>query len=598
MEKMRKISIVSLTAEGFRNFDEPTTWTFGAVTLVSGHNAVGKSGIADALAFGLTGAPFFGGRGLDELQHSLEQSMRVEIHFLDQSARQHTLLRVRRNGEVTLSLDSAELPQKRFAELIGSKDFVLSLLNPAYFAEVLGTSGRGLLEQLIPAPAHEAVMEQLSEHTRSILGEDSLLQPDTYLKNKRAELKELEKDLQYATGQKDANDRQRTSIEAALGEKAQQLAHVCAALKVYEQKRTTGINRPALEAELKKLSAQFDSLQQEPPEITELRAARAKIEQQTFTSELEAQRARLETELTQKTAQHKRISDLKKKLFAGARCPTCLREIDQAGEPMIAAAYDNALKQIVEQGRALRASYETAARNEQSARNEWDAARQKQLQATDQKIEKLEQSRKEIDLDKLKLNMKALSYRLAFGMMGAEEARQYQPLSDQKAKLEAEISALNDTLDKLPKNQAQGIEEMQAKIFQIREKIKAAQMYLSMRNELMFGNLPGLHCAKIVLFEPVKETGEKRDVFQITYNDTPYVRLSMSERMKCGMELIGLLSRLSGCSYPVFLDNTESYCDLGGNFASSQIVMSRVQKGTPLMVRALKQGKRVEAHAA
>lgn len=152
MEKMRKISIVSLTAEGFRNFDEPTTWTFGAVTLVSGHNAVGKSGIADALAFGLTGAPFFGGRGLDELQHSLEQSMRVEIHFLDQSARQHTLLRVRRNGEVTLSLDSAELPQKRFAELIGSKDFVLSLLNPAYFAEVLGTSGRGLLEQLIPAP--------------------------------------------------------------------------------------------------------------------------------------------------------------------------------------------------------------------------------------------------------------------------------------------------------------------------------------------------------------------------------------------------------------------------------------------------------------
>lgn len=357
MEKIRKISILSVTAEGFRNFDEPTTWTFGPVTLVGGHNAVGKSGIADALAFGLTGAPFFGGRGLDELQHAMGQPMRVEIRFFDQDMRQHTLLRVRQNSEVTLSLDSIEMPQKRLAEQIGGKDFVLSLLNPSYFAEVLGAGGRGLLEQLVPAPGHGAVLAQLSEHMRSILGEDSLLQPDTYLKKKRAERKEMEKDLQYATGQKDANDRQRASLEAALGEKAQQLAQICAALKAYEKKRTTGVNRSALEAKLKKLSTQFESLQQEPSEIAALRTARDQIRQETFSSELETQRVKLERELTQKTVQHKRISGLKKKLFADARCPTCLREIDKAGEATIATAYDTALKQIVEQGRALRASY-------------------------------------------------------------------------------------------------------------------------------------------------------------------------------------------------------------------------------------------------
>ncbi len=183
-------------------------------------------------------------------------------------------------------------------------------------------------------------------------------------------------------------------------------------------------------------------------------------------------------------------------------------------------------------------------------------------------------------------------------MMTADEARNYQPLLGQKSMLEAEISALNDTLDRLPKNQAQGIEEMQARLFQIREKMQAAQAYLSARNELMFGNLPGLHHAKIVLFEPVKETGELRDVFQITYDGKPYIRLSLSERMKCGMEVVGFLSRLSGRSYPVFLDNTESFCDLGGNLASSQIVMARVQKGTPLTVRAMNQGKRAEANAA
>lgn len=55
---------------------------------------------------------------------------------------------IRQNGRTVLSVDGATTTQERFAERFGSKDLILSLLNPLYFAEVLGGDGRKLIERI------------------------------------------------------------------------------------------------------------------------------------------------------------------------------------------------------------------------------------------------------------------------------------------------------------------------------------------------------------------------------------------------------------------------------------------------------------------
>lgn len=588
MKNIQKIAVLSMTVTGFRNFAEPVTWDFGRMTLVSGHNATGKSGIADALAFALTGAPFFGGRGLDELHHDGNAPMSVELHFSDQAMQPHTLLRMRAGGSVSQSLDGVEVTQKRLAEQLGGKDLVLSLLNPLYFAEVLGADGRKLLEQLIPVPAHETVMERLSEHMRGILGEDRLLQPEAYLKSRRAELRELEKDLQYAAGQEDANGRQRQSFNDALGQKTAELAHVCASIQVYEQKRTTGINRAALETKIGEVSAQLaagkaNSVQ---AQMERLRAQIVQLEGAQYQSEQATQLAQIKAALDQKYQEHARVKGIAARLTAGTYCPTCRRLIDPQSVPVVQTAYRDALQRIIAQGAPLRAQYDKLTAAEQATREQWNTAREKQLAAARERLQNLEKAPASGNAEELKKTLKALSYRMEFGMLTAGEARHYQQLSEQKSKLGTEIATLNDALDKLPKEQTAALEEMRQRRTQLRDKLTAAQTYLSARYELMFSELPGLQRTKIVLFETAKETGEVRDTFQITYDGRPYVRLSLSERLKCGLELVGLLSRLSGRTYPIFVDNTESVCELGAGLPSSQLIMARVQKGAPLTVRA------------
>lgn len=134
--------ITQLSLCDFRGFSGEKSWTLGQLTKITGHNYQGKSSIADAIAFALTGAPYFGGRDLDRLHHSGAAMMWVEAVLCTDEGKTHTVHRIRQNGRTVLSVDGATTTQERFAERFGSKDLILSLLNPLYFAEVLGGDGR------------------------------------------------------------------------------------------------------------------------------------------------------------------------------------------------------------------------------------------------------------------------------------------------------------------------------------------------------------------------------------------------------------------------------------------------------------------------
>ncbi len=90
--------------------------------------------------------------------------------------------------------------QTDLCNLFGDKDLFLSMFNPLYFAETLDADGKNLLEKLLPAVSHEQVLDALPEDARNALREENILSPEVYIKNRRAEIRELEENLIYLQG--------------------------------------------------------------------------------------------------------------------------------------------------------------------------------------------------------------------------------------------------------------------------------------------------------------------------------------------------------------------------------------------------------------
>lgn len=103
---------------------------------------------------------------------------------------------------------------------------------------------------------------------------------------------------------------------------------------------------------------------------------------------------------------------------------------------------------------------------------------------------------------------------------------------------------------------------------------------------------------EIALYDVVKSTGEVRDIFKFTYGGRRYDRLSLSEKVRAGMEVSELMKRLTGRNYPVFVDNMESIDDLANVRPTGQIIMAKCVNGAPLQVRPVNQTESPAQRAA
>ena len=169
MKKIEQFQITSLMLSGFKSYEEPTELVFGNPTVITGGNGRGKSSIADAIAFAVTGCPFFGERGIDRLHNENNPDVAIRMCLVDETGTLHELNRTRRKNRMTITYDGYEIRQLDLADLFGERDVFLSILNPLYFIEELGEDGKKLLERYLPTIPHETVLSQLSEPVREHL---------------------------------------------------------------------------------------------------------------------------------------------------------------------------------------------------------------------------------------------------------------------------------------------------------------------------------------------------------------------------------------------------------------------------------------------
>jgi hypothetical protein len=189
-------------------------------------------------------------------------------------------------------------------------------------------------------------------------------------------------------------------------------------------------------------------------------------------------------------------------------------------------------------------------------------------------------------MEQVRGEIQSITSDLEYGNLSTEEYDRLNTCGDEIRQAEAELAAFQKTAAMPTENYADKIQTAKASIREKKDQINSLQFYLSKRAELTFEQLH-MNRVSISLYDVVKTTGEYKDVFKFTYNGRRYDRLSLSEKIRAGMEVSELMKKLTGRNYPVFVDNMESVDDLANVRPTGQVIMARCVRNAALEVKAV-----------
>ncbi len=188
------------------------------------------------------------------------------------------------------------------------------------------------------------------------------------------------------------------------------------------------------------------------------------------------------------------------------------------------------------------------------------------------------------ELDRLRTEIQNLTATLEYGNLTQAEYDRLRECIEEHRRYESELAALQTLSDKSDVDYAAQIKAAQDQITGKKKLISDMALYLSKRAELTFSALR-MNRVAISLYDVVKTTGEVKDTFRFTYNGRRYDRLSLSEKIRAGMEVSELMKRLAGRNYPVFVDNMESVEELVNIRPTGQVIMAKLIPCAELSVK-------------
>lgn len=251
MEPFKSLVIEGLEVSGFKTYGERTIFRCFPHTMITGGNYQGKSSLADAIAFAVTGLTFFGEHRIDRLycDKQDQRSIEVVMTFRDDQGEHHELIRRRVNDKMSMYLDRCDVTQAELSNIFGEPDLFLSILNPHYIVEVLEAKdhrGRKLLERYLRTIPKEEVLNAMGAMAAQVENLD-LLSPEGDLKKVRAEIREQEEARTYFEGQLDYRSTLERTQRETKKELVAKLVETEKELAALEEKRSAGRNINALD---------------------------------------------------------------------------------------------------------------------------------------------------------------------------------------------------------------------------------------------------------------------------------------------------------------------------------------------------------------
>ena len=601
MKKIEQFQITSLMLSGFKSYEEPTELVFGNPTVITGGNGRGKSSIADAIAFAVTGCPFFGERGIDRLHNENNPDVAIRMCFVDETGTLHELNRTRRKNRMTITYDGYEIRQVDLADLFGERDVFLSILNPLYFIEELGEDGKKLLERYLPTIPHETVLSQLSEPVREHLKNETILSPEGSLKRCREEIRGLEERITYLRGQKDLAASQGESHEQAEQELTLQADILRREIAELEQRQFSSMDVSAMQERLVELSGRYEEAARDERTDTsklreQLQLLREKIarrEGEQYLSKFTEALAEASARVKDLGVRYQRESAAYKAFHAGMECPACHRSVTEQSLPEVQAALKKVLSELYAAGSEQRAQLIELQEMDKKAADTFAQFKEDDLGKWAAEAAEMEQrcaslaEQASAETECLRAEIQTLTADLEYGNLSQAEYDRLGTCREELRQSEAKIAALQDmTAAQLPDFDRE-IAQANANIAEIKRKMADVIAYISKRAELTFSQLK-MNRVEISLYDVVKSTGEVKDTFKFQYGGRRYDRLSLSEKIRAGMEVSELMKRLTGRNYPVFVDNMESVDDLANVRPTGQIIMAKCVSGAALQVKPVR----------
>ncbi len=601
MKKIEQFQITSLMLSGFKSYEEPTELVFGNPTVITGGNGRGKSSIADAIAFAVTGCPFFGERGIDRLHNENNPDVAIRMCFVDETGTLHELNRTRRKNRMTITYDGYEIRQLDLADLFGERDVFLSIFNPLYFIEELGEDGKKLLERYLPTIPHETVLSQLSEPVREHLKNETILSPEGSLKRCREEIRGLEERITYLRGQKDLAASQGESHEQAEQELTLQADTLREEIAELEQRQFSGMDVSDMQERLVELSGRYEeAARDERTDTSKLREQLQTLREKIARREGEQYQSKFTEALAEASARvkdlgvrYQRESAAYKAFHAGMECPACHRSVTEQSLPEVQAALKKVLSKLYAAGSEQRAQLIELQEMDKKAADTFAQFKEDDLGKWAAEAAEMEQrcaslaEQASAETERLRAEIQTLTADLEYGNLSQSEYDHLGTCREELRQSEAKIAALQTmTAAQLPDFDRE-IAQANASIAEIKRKMANVIAYISKRAELTFSQLK-MNRVEISLYDVVKSTGEVKDTFKFQYSGRRYDRLSLSEKIRAGMEVSELMKRLTGRNYPVFVDNMESVDDLANVRPTGQIIMAKCVSGAALQVKPVR----------
>ena len=601
MKKIEQFQITSISISGFKSYEKPTELIFGDPTVITGGNGRGKSSIADAIAFAVTGLPFFGERGLDRLHNEKNPDVAIQMRFVDENGIIHELTRIRQNNDMSIYYDGHTIRQLDLTDLFGERDVFLSILNPLYFIEELGTNGKNLLERYLPFIPQETILAQLPGAVQASLKDEVILSPDAYLKGRRAGIRELEERITYLSGQKDLAATQKKQHETMRVEISEGITALQNEIAALAEKQFAGLDTAEMQERLVELSQRYDEMARDERGDTvqqqkELRALREKIvrrQSEQYQSKFTEPLAEITAKVNDLGARYKREAVVYKAFHAGMDRPTCHRRVTEETLPEVQAALKKAISELYAAGTEQKRQLTELQELDKKARDTFDAFKKADLRKWTEDAAELERRCAEQSetgsqaAESLRREIQNLTAELEYGNLTQAEYDRLRECREQCRELESKLSALNEMASAQTPDFDREIREAQEAIGKIKRTMTNVILYVSKRAELTFSQLK-MNRVEISLYDVVKSTGEVKDTFKFTYSGRRYDRLSLSEKIRAGMEVSELIKRLTGRNYPVFVDNMESVDDLANVRPTGQIIMAKCVSNAPLQVKPIK----------
>ena len=519
---------------GFRKFEKEFKTNLYDITTITGGNTKGKTNILYAIIWAFLGTNLTGDDRV-WLGNKKSEDCYVELRFTDNSNNEHTLVRYKNkydNSKNFVALDNKKAEPEDLQAFYSDKKLFLSILNPNYFITKKPAEQKELINKYLPSVDITTVYEKLdSTEKRYLEGVpkniiDYLKDLNTTKKMYEDKIKNLNGKIEYAEN----------VVNTPIEEK-----------KIFVKDEELSLARQELSF-LSTNNSLFD-----------------KEKQKKIVDNLQNQISQME----------RQINDLDTKMKTGKKIYLSIKNESDVCCPMCEQKIQNESKLATIKN--MKKDLEGAFANKQQL--EKDIVDIKSKMATERcKLHALEGTpdiENEKNIESVKAQIKILE----------QEKLEIEKYNNSILLKQNNINGAKHDIETFKKQ----ISECQSLIDNVKQTKDITQkLYINYIEEKMKFATRHLKNVKIRYYTVLKDSGELKEDFIITYNNNELKNLSRSETIATSIELCNMFNKISGVNIPLFIDDSESCADY--NFAQeyskdTQILIARVEKGQDLKLQ-------------